>query len=353
MSNRSSGGALIVGAGAAGLLHALSFRAHGVPIAAVYDPNRRRAERLASLVGSPRVLDSSSSLAQCNNFTYVSICSPPRAHVEQAEMFADDARLVFVEKPVAIARDEMARLERLRYAVPIVQWRAGRAIRAVRRAIAEGFFGGALSVAIDLAWHRDVRYFAEGRARRDQWGCGALLSIGIHALDAVCFALDRPISDVHGALGYTPGIDVETRAALAISFRGGTIASLRIALDAGADDTRITFCGDGVTATIHGGEADPTASAVAWTARDTAREQALRALEQTTDGQPSGPLIVPFMGRAIEAYRQGLVPGASPHFPSVRDVAIAHAAIFRVYEGDARAQRAIQPPSTASTWPLT
>ena len=48
---------VIVGAGASGLLHALSFRACGVAIAGVYDPDTERARTLADLSGG-RVLAS-------------------------------------------------------------------------------------------------------------------------------------------------------------------------------------------------------------------------------------------------------------------------------------------------------
>ncbi|WP_394844195.1 Gfo/Idh/MocA family oxidoreductase [Pendulispora brunnea] len=352
-SGSSNRGALIVGAGAAGLLHGLSFRAHGVPVLAVYDPDRDKARRFAELVGGPRVLDDLAGIDQNSDIGCVSICSPPLVHVEQAERCAGPDRLLFVEKPVAMTRDEMLRLEKLPFAVPIVQWRAGRAIRTVRRAIAEGLLGPTPSVAIDLAWHRDARYFSEGRDRYDLWGCGALLSVGIHALDAVCFALDRPIAEVHGTLGYATGIEVETRAALDIAFRGGALASLRITFDAGMDQTRLTFCGAGVTATIAGSEADPTANPVEFIAADPAKLRVLQALEDKVDGVGQSPLLVPFIGRALESFRQGMMPGASSHFPSVRDVAIAHAAIFRVYEGETRTQRAIHPPSTASTCPVT
>ncbi|HWL84252.1 MAG TPA: Gfo/Idh/MocA family oxidoreductase [Polyangiaceae bacterium] len=334
-------GALIVGAGAAGLLHALSFRAHGVPVVAVFDPDRARAERLADLVGGPRVLDTFGMVAQCKDVDCVSICSPPPFHVEQAEMCAtngENHRLVFVEKPVAITRNEMARLDRLRHVVPVVQWRTGRSLRAVRRAVAEGFFGPAPSVAIDLAWHRDAHYFARNRARYDQWGCGALLSIGIHALDAVCFALDRPITEVHGMLGFTAGIEVETGATLALAFRGGALASLRITFEAAHDRTRITFCGAGVTATINGTEADPTANEIEFAANDPVKERALRALACDIDGVNSGPLLVPFIGAAVDAFCRGLTPGAPSNIPSIRDVAMAHAAIFRLYESYAARQ---------------
>src|SRR5258708_25312283 len=181
--------AAIAGAGGAGLLHALSFRAHDVSVVQVFDPDPLRAKNLAALCGA-RACDSLDALAE-SNAECVSITSPPRWHVQQAERCARDGRTVFVEKPVALAEDELERLVRLPGCVPIVQWRAGRAIRAIRRAISEWLLGPSPTVCVDLALHPSDEYFASGRGTREGWGRGALLSVGIHALDAVCFAMSR------------------------------------------------------------------------------------------------------------------------------------------------------------------
>jgi 2-polyprenyl-6-methoxyphenol hydroxylase-like FAD-dependent oxidoreductase len=121
--------AAIVGAGAAGFLHALSFRAHGVPVSFVFDPDAARAKNLAELCGA-RVVAGVDALAR-TDVDCISICSPPRWHVEQAERCAGKGRTVFVEKPVAVSAEELARLALLPGCVPILQWRVGRAIRAI------------------------------------------------------------------------------------------------------------------------------------------------------------------------------------------------------------------------------
>ena len=108
---------------------------------------------------------------------------------------------------------------------------------------------------------------------------------------------------------------------------------MRITFDAARDETSITFCGGGATATIRGGEADPTASKVAFSANDPKKQRALDAIAHEADGIGAGPLVVPFIGSAIDAFRRGVTPGAPSPVPSVGDVAVAHAAIFCVYEG--------------------
>ncbi len=317
---------VIVGAGASGVLHALAFRASGVRIEAVYDPDLDRARALTDACGG-RVLGSFDE-AVSTDASLAAVCSPPSVHVGQAEALSRGGRVVFVEKPVATSLADLDRLRALPGCVPVVQWRAGRAIRALRRALAHGELGPSPVLGIDLAWARDDAYF---RTRGEAWGCGALLSIGIHAVDAVAWALGRRIESVSGTLHARHEGGGETAAVALLRFAGGALATLRISLDGGADTTRITACGRGITAVLEGGEADPTASTLTWVARDPAARTRLEALERDTTGALGPPLLVPYVAGAIDAVRQGLSPGASDALPSIADVEGAHAAILTIY----------------------
>lgn len=316
--------AVIIGAGASGVLHALALRATGVRISAVYDPDPERADALAEACGA-RALASLASAGSADA-EIAAVCSPPSAHAEQAEALACGGRIVLVEKPVATTRSTLERLRRLR-CVPILQWRSGRALRAVRRAILHGELGPSPVVSCDLAWGRDEEYFRRRRA----WGCGALLSVGIHALDAIGWALGR---DIVSAAGLTTSaraeVVTETAAVVLLRFAGGAMASLRISLDGGGDSTRITMCGNGTTVQLAGGEADPTGGTLEWsTARARDRER-LQALERDTPGALGSPLLVPYLGGVIAAIRDGEEPGESQRLPSIADSFAAHAAAMRV-----------------------
>ncbi len=229
-----------------------------------------------------------------------------------------------MEKPVAISFEELERLRALPSCVPVVQWRAGRAIRAVRRAIARGELGDAPVVSCDLAWGRDDAYV---RARGESWGCGAILSVGIHAIDAVLWAIGRKVIEAIGRTTRREGAWAETGAVGLMLFEGGALASLRISFDGGADATRLTFCGRGVTAVIEGGEGDPTASSVHWIAARGAgaRVASLQSLERETEGATGSPLLVPYLGDAVAAIREGRVPGDTQRLPSIADSFEAHA----------------------------
>jgi predicted dehydrogenase len=330
--------ASIVGAGGAGLLHALSLRAAGVSVAHVYDPDVERAVSLAGLVGGARVHPHLDSLVEAGS-DVVSICSPPRAHVLQATRCSTTARLVLVEKPVALSVAELACLEALPRCVPVVQWRLGRGLRAVRRAVRAGIFGDCPTVAVDMTLHRGEAYFDGERRELAAWGCGALLSVGIHAIDAIGHALG---SEVVSAVAFRAGAagsddEVAERGAVVALRYPAAVATLRITFEASGaegDHTRFVVCGRGVTAILEGSEEDPTASAVRWSTGDARVRRRLEAIERGDprdgDGGPhaSAPLLVPYIGRAIEALRAGLQPGTDEALPAVTSVAAAHRAAF-------------------------
>ena len=326
MPQRDSLRATICGAGAAGCMHALAFRSAGVSIVGVFDPNPAKAHALAELCGARAVASPEALFAIDSELA--SVCSPPPAHVHQAEVACRRDRIVFVEKPVATTADELERVAQLGRCVPVLQWRAGRALRSVRAAIHLGELGDAPSVDCDLAWSRDGAYFQAGRATRSAWGGGVLLSVAIHA---ICFVLSRRMASASGSLAYRQGVDVETSAVMTMAFEGGALAALRATFDSSGDTTRLSFVGREVAAVIEGTEVDPTAGRVLWHAREAARLRRLREIEEGCMGAQSAPLLVPFLHGAIEAVKRGAAPGECDTLPSVASAWAAHAAVFATY----------------------
>ncbi len=311
--------AVIVGAGISGFLHGLALRAAGVEIGLVMDPNRERADLLAGLLragGSTSSFDTASA----REFDVAAVCSPPSFHVAQAEALARPGRLVFVEKPVALDEGELERLRSLPGIVPVLQWRAGRAARELYTLVRRKAFGDDLHLTIDLSLWRDERYFEGGRRGRAQWGCGALLSIGIHAIDLATWIVGAPVESVSSAERYGRAwIDVPTAGEITLRFDDGSRADVFITLDApGADHVRIAARGDAGSAELVGAEGDPTAGALAVRGR----ARADRAEVEGAGGASGSPLLVPFVKEALEAHLRG------ERTVSVDDVAVAHAAVF-------------------------
>ena len=312
--------AVVVGAGPAGHMHALAYRAAGVEIAGVFDPDPARAAGFAAAHGTEAAASLGDLLG--GDAGFVSVASPPPHHVAQATAAARPRRTGLVEKPVALSSPDLAPLAALAGIVPVVQWRAGRGLRAVRAAVAEGLLGPAPAVSVEMAWGRPDDYFS-ARATRAAWGCGVLLSVGIHALDAVCWSLDRPHVRVAGALAHARGMEVEDAAAVSVGFQGGAVLALTATFGAAPSTTRLAFTGGGVTAVLEGGDGDPTA-AVRWAAADPGLARRLEALEQEQGPPAPPPLLVPFVAAQLGGPSLGLA-----------DVVPAHEIAWAVYEAAA------------------
>lgn len=285
--------AFVVGAGTSGFLHALALRSAGVRIAAVFDPDAERARDLAAVSGA--------KVATSLDFEgdVVAICSPPQHHVAHARALARPGRLTFLEKPVACDASGLAQLAALPGIVPILQWRMGQATAMLREAFAADAFGTRPHVDCDLALHRDAAY----RARTADWGCDALLSIGVHALDLVLFCVGRPVVTSRVASS-------RSRGRVFLAFSGGTTARVTIDLDGPAcDRVRLAVHGAAVSAELLAGEADPTSAPLRFAGPWTPRAR----------GATGSPLLVPLVHAALAAFEKG-----AP-FLGITDVAVAHA----------------------------
>ena len=316
--------ALLVGAGTSGFLHALALRSAGFAIEAVFDPDRERAALLASLVGG--VPTDSFARIVSSDAQAVAVCSPPPFHVEQAEALARPERLLFVEKPIALTHAELERLRHLPNVVPVLQWRAGRAARELRAALLAGAFGVHPRLRLDVRLWRDDVYFAGGRRGHQQWGCGAMLSIGIHAIDLLLWVVGRRVLGASGREWFgRSSVDVGTGGELLILFEDGTHAELHLTLDAErADEVRLVVSGDSMTAVLVAGEGDPTASPLVLHGGQ-GSESVARA-----GGASGSPLLVPFVHEAVAAF------DARRPMLSVDDVAQAHALAVCVTMASAR-----------------
>lgn len=316
--------AVIVGAGVSGFLHALALRSAGFAIEAVFDPDRERATLLASLVGG--VPTDSFARIVSSDAQAAAVCSPPPFHVEQAEALARPERLLFLEKPVALTHAELERLRHLPHVVPVLQWRAGRAARELRAALLAGAFGAHPRLRLDVRLWREDAYFAGGRRGHEQWGCGAMLSIGIHAIDLLLWVVGRRVLGASGREWFgRSSVDVGTGGELLILFEDGAHAELHLTLDAErADEVRLVVSGESMTAVLVAGEGDPTASPLVLHGGEGRGEL------QCAGGASGSPLLVPFVHEAVSAF------DARRPMLSVDDVAQAHALAVCVTMASAR-----------------
>ncbi|OJT48243.1 Gfo/Idh/MocA family oxidoreductase, partial [Serratia plymuthica] len=100
----------LIGAGRMGTFHAesLARRVPGAVLAAVADPLRGAAQRLADRLGVSAFSDLQSMLDD-SEIDAVVIASPARTHAEWVIAAAQAGKHVFCEKPMAITLDEADR----------------------------------------------------------------------------------------------------------------------------------------------------------------------------------------------------------------------------------------------------
>lgn len=89
----------VIGAGVFGAYHARQYdRLRGVSLAAVFDPHRDRAEKIAGPLGGRAFDDMTAFLAACD---VVTVVSPGSAHAAQTLSALAAGKPVYVEKPLA------------------------------------------------------------------------------------------------------------------------------------------------------------------------------------------------------------------------------------------------------------
>ena len=209
-------------------------RAGDVVLAAVFDPDRDSAERLAAQFPAVAVADSFDSL-QAAAFELAVVASPPTLHACQSIQLLRSGRAVLCEKPmattlvdaqamVAAAAESQAVL-----AIGMVR-RFLPAAEFIRDAIALGMLGELSSFDLaegsaDFNWPvTSPAYFQKRQA-----GGGVLMDIGVHVLDLLTWWFGEP-----AALEYADDAmgGIEANCQVSCAYAGGLQGKVRLSRDA-------------------------------------------------------------------------------------------------------------------------
>ena len=209
-------------------------RAGEVALAAVFDPDRGSAERLAAQFPAVVVADSFDAL-QAVAFELAVVASPPALHAHQSIQLLRAGRAVLCEKPmattlvdaqamVAAAAESQAVL-----AVGMVR-RFFPAAEFIRNAIALGVLGELSSFDLaegsaNFGWPvASPSYF-----QRQQAGGGVLMDIGVHVLDLLTWWLGEPV-----ALDYADDAmgGIEANCLVSCTYASGLQGKVRLSRDA-------------------------------------------------------------------------------------------------------------------------
>ena len=250
----------IVGCGmAARRIHVPGLRRAGAEVVAFASRTRGSAERVAAECGGGQVYEDWGALVERADVDAIAVCTPNRSHAPVAVAAARRGRHVLVEKPIACTLEEaddmiaaartagvvLMPAQNVRFMPPFVAVRdalAGGAVGHVRTFRCAWGHAGPQEWAPDAPWFRD-------RARA---GGGALLDLGVHAVDLLRAVLSDDPAEVGAMLvpRGTTGDGVEEIGELILRFRGGAVGTVQAswALAHGSDN-QLTI--QGSAGTVH------------------------------------------------------------------------------------------------------
>lgn len=257
--------------GAGGIVregHIPALRKAGVEVAAICDPNRRRARELAAACGVPHVFGTHRELLAHGGLDLVTIGAPNVVHAPAALDALRAGLHVLCEKPIATssadARRMAAEARRRGLLLGVNQhMRFAPAARLLREAVASGSLGDVYLVDARLTRQSGIPGYGSWFTRRDLAGAGALFDIGVHMLDLALWLVGFPrVERVRGAVGARLGprriglgwwgdkprtrgvFDVDDTALATLSLSGGGVLRLHVAWASfGPDEERVTLHG--------------------------------------------------------------------------------------------------------------
>ena len=207
----------LVGAGAAGRLHALGYMSAGrrSRLVAVADCDLERARRMRARVGFEDAMSDYRELLARPDIDVVSVCTPAASH---AGIVLDAIRAkkhVLCEKPITTRTEDAHAIAAAAFAQPdlciscVFQHRDDPALRRARWLLQEQALGKVLAVHMSARARRNAAYYADTRGQQETNGGGALMVQGIHLLDALIW-LVGPVRSVSATMDtFVHAIDTE------------------------------------------------------------------------------------------------------------------------------------------------
>ena len=189
-------GVAILGAGWAGAMHARAAQAAGLTLVGVAARNLEKARAFAAHFDIPLATDDWRDLVQKPRVDLVVIATPNALHEPQALHALARGKHVLVEKPMALttaAGSAMIGAARAAGRILAVghMWRYRAEVIALRKRIAGGEIGGVVRThgfGLHAHWGPSG-WFGDAALA----GGGALIDMGIHAIDTARFLLGDPL----------------------------------------------------------------------------------------------------------------------------------------------------------------
>lgn len=224
----------IIGCGMISDWHARSIQElDGLELVGAADVYLPSLERLTERYGV-RAYDSVDALLADPLIDAVCICTPSGYHAQYAVQAANAGKHVFVEKPMALTREqcdavvEAAERNGIKLSV-VSQNRTTETVRYVKNAVDAGRFGRIVCADVCMKFYRSDAYYESG-AWRGTWkldGGGALMNQGIHGVDMLQY-LCGPVKSVFAhAATLARHIEVEDTLSAVLTFESGALGVMQ------------------------------------------------------------------------------------------------------------------------------
>jgi predicted dehydrogenase len=208
---------------------------------------------IAAQYGIPRFSTSIDVLYGLSDLDVIDLCTPSNQHVEQVQQALAAGKHVICEKPVAGSLQEVDELIRAeaasaRRVMPIFQYRFGHGLQKLKFLVEEGVAGRAYLTTVETAWRRRADYYATWHGRWETELGGALVTLAVHAHDALTYILG-PVKRVmaHTATLVNP-IETEDCIVASLEIADGSLASLSVTTGSDVQISRHRFCFSNLTA---------------------------------------------------------------------------------------------------------
>jgi predicted dehydrogenase len=213
-----------------------------------------KGRRLADEFAIPRAVTDVAELYRMEDVAVIDLCTPSYLHYPQTLEALAAGKHVICEKPVAGSLKQIDAIIRAesqsgRRVMPIFQYRFGNGLQKLKFLREQGVAGRAWLTTAETAWRRRPNYYAV--PWRGKWQTelgGALVTLAVHAHDAVCYILGPAQSAAAHVATLVNPIETEDTASVSLQMADGSLCSLSVTTGSAVEISRHRFCFSSLTA---------------------------------------------------------------------------------------------------------
>jgi predicted dehydrogenase len=165
----------------------------------------------------------------------------------------DAGKHVICEKPVARSLQEVdeimaAEKQSGKHVMPIFQYRFGCGLQKLKRLVSDGVAGRAHLTTVETAWRRRANYYATWHGKWKMELGGAMLTLAVHAHDALYYILGPSQSVFARTATRVNPIETEDCVSASLEMADGSLCSLSVTTGSTHQISRHRFCFSHLTA---------------------------------------------------------------------------------------------------------